>query len=68
MKIITISGALLIILAVAYAIAPNALPVLPLGGSTISEMGIVFGLAIALSTILEIIGARNGQNKNHDIS
>jgi hypothetical protein len=68
MKIITISGALLIVLAVAQASAPKVFPFLPLGGSTIAEMGIIFGMAVAMSSILGTMGAKDGKNKNHDNS
>lgn len=51
MKFIAIGGIALLLLAVANALLPKFFYFLPLGGSTIAEMGIVFGLAIAAQTV-----------------
>ena len=62
MKTIAIGGVVLILLAVAHAALPGVFHFLPLGGSTIAEMGIVFGLSIALATITEIRRFKDGKN------
>ena len=51
MKYIVCGGVALLVLSVAKGLLPDFLLFLPLGGSTISEMGIVFGLAVAAATI-----------------
>jgi len=59
MKIIAIGGVVLLLLAVAKGLLPNLLFFLPLGGSSIAEMGIVFGVAIAAATIADLRGQNN---------
>jgi len=54
MQFILLAGAVLILLTAAKATAPDIFFFLPLGGSTISEMGIIFGVAVAATTILQI--------------
>ncbi len=54
MQFILIAGAVLVLLTAAKAIAPNTFFFLPLGGSNISEMGIIFGVAVATTTILQV--------------
>jgi hypothetical protein len=54
MKSITIGGIILIILNVAKAALPNLCFFLPLGGSTIAEMGIVLGLASAIAMVFDM--------------
>jgi len=59
MKIIAFGGVVLLLLAVAKGLFPSTLIYLPLGGSTISEIGIVFGISVALATISTV-----GRSKN----
>lgn len=54
MKIIVFSGAILSILTVAEAAIPLWFWFLPLGGNAIGQMGIVLGLAVAISTIVDL--------------
>ena len=54
MKFIAIGGVVLILLAVVKGLFPTAVHFLPLGGSTIAEMGIVFGIAVAIATINDL--------------
>lgn len=54
MKFIVIGGVILLILTIAKGIFSSALVFLPLGGSSVSEMGIVYGLAVAAATISEL--------------
>ncbi|WP_406737101.1 hypothetical protein [Thioclava sp. GXIMD4215] len=51
---IAIASVMLLLLAVAKGLFPNVFYFLPLGGSTVSEMGIVFGLAVAVATIADL--------------
>lgn len=51
MKFIAIGGVALLLLAVAKGLLPDVFHFLPLGGSTVAEMGIVFGVAVAAATI-----------------
>lgn len=46
-------GAALLLMTVAHAVLPNVFLFLPLGGSSISEMGIVLGTCVAAATIAE---------------
>ncbi|WP_373355608.1 hypothetical protein [Pseudoroseicyclus sp. CXY001] len=50
-KFIAIAGVALLLLAVAKGLLPKVFHFLPLGGSTVAEMGIVFGLAVAAATL-----------------
>jgi hypothetical protein len=54
MKFIAIGGVVLLLLSVAKGLFPIALYFLPLGGSSIAEMGIVLGLATAVATIADM--------------
>jgi hypothetical protein len=65
MKPIILGSAILLLLPVAHALAPNYLFFLPLGGSTISEMGIVLGLCVAVSAIQRLLDEANDK-KNAD--
>ena len=60
MKFIIIGGVAMIILTVAKGLLPALLFFLPLGGSTIAEMGIVFGIAVAATTLSDLA------RKTHD--
>ena len=60
MKLVALAGAILILLTVAKAIAPELFSFLPLGGSAIAEMGIVFGTAVAIAAILQIRWRESG--------
>jgi len=59
MKFIVIGGVVLILLAVAKGLLPAVFVFLPLGGSTIAEMGIVFGAAVAAATVSELRRSRD---------
>jgi hypothetical protein len=48
------AAALELLLVVAYAAFPRTRSRLPLGGSDIAQVGIVFGLAVALTEMIEI--------------
>lgn len=54
MKFIVVGGVALLLLSVAKGLLPDFFYFLPLGGSTIAEMGIVFGLAVAAATINDL--------------
>ncbi len=56
MNVLGIAGAVLLILTVTKAVSPRRFRILPLGGSAIAEMGIVFGTAIAVISIIQAIG------------
>jgi hypothetical protein len=60
MKFIVVGGVVLILLSVAKGLLPNVFGFLPLGGSAIAEMGIVFGLAVSAATIDDLRRSRNG--------
>ena len=51
-------GTAILLLPIAQALAPNFLVFLPLGGSNISEIGIVLGSCVAVSTLWEAIRKR----------
>ncbi|MBL4746189.1 MAG: hypothetical protein JKY08_07450 [Flavobacteriaceae bacterium] len=59
MKYIIIGGAILLLLAVIKGLLGSVAFFLPLGGSTIAEMGIVFGFAVAISAIKNIYEKNN---------
>ena len=54
MKFMVIGSVVLLILAVAKGLLPNVLHFLPLGGSTVAEMGIVFGIAVSAAMLDEL--------------
>ncbi|XDA98236.1 hypothetical protein AB1M95_19455 [Sulfitobacter sp. LCG007] len=54
MRFIAIAGVALLLLEVAKGLLPDVFHFLPLGGSTVAEMGIIFGLAVAVATIDEL--------------
>ncbi|NKX73954.1 hypothetical protein HGG73_07225 [Rhodobacteraceae bacterium R_SAG3] len=54
MKFIALGGVALLLLAVAKGLGPGLFHFLPLGGSTVSEMGIVFGLAVAAAALNDL--------------
>lgn len=54
MRTIAVCGVILLLLAVAKGLLPDSLHFLPLGGSTTAEMGIVFGISVAVATVHEI--------------
>ena len=56
MKLIALGGVVLLLLAVAKGLAPRFFFFLPLGGSSIAEAGIVYGIAIAAATIADLGG------------
>lgn len=58
MNYIVAGGAVLLLLTAAKGLFPTSLHFLPLGGSTIAEMGIVFGIAVAAATIHEMRSKR----------
>lgn len=55
MKVLAAGGVFLIVSTVLQALAPRSRNILPLGGSPISEMGIVLGILWAVLLINEII-------------
>lgn len=55
LEIVTYGSALLLFLAAMKALAPDWLPFLPLGGSAISEIGIVFAVCIGLTSLFSVI-------------
>jgi hypothetical protein len=59
MRFITIGSVALLLLAVAKGLLPDVFHFLPLGGSTMTEMGIVFGLAVAAATIDDLRRPKN---------
>jgi hypothetical protein len=54
MKFVALGGVALLLLAVAKGLGPNLFHFLPLGGSTVAEMGIVFGIAVAAAAINDL--------------
>ena len=54
MKLVLLSGAVLTLLTVAEAAMPQSASFLPIGGSSISQMGIILGTAVATSTIIHL--------------
>ena len=62
MRLIRLGSAVLTIFTVLEALLPDVMWFLPFGGSSIAQMGIVFGAAIALSTILELIQGKNDED------
>ncbi|KAE9628859.1 hypothetical protein [Parasedimentitalea maritima] len=55
MEIVAIGSALLLLLAALKALAPTRMSFLPLGGTTISEIGIVFAVCVALTTLMSYL-------------
>lgn len=55
MKPLLFGSSILLLLPVAKAIAPDFFPFLPLGDSTIAEVGIVLGVTVAYVTIREAL-------------
>jgi hypothetical protein len=51
---IAYGGLVSILLTVLKALFPQSLDILPLGGSSISELGIVFGLAVVTATMADL--------------
>ncbi|WP_157973476.1 hypothetical protein [Tropicimonas sp. IMCC34043] len=51
-------SAVLVLLTVAQGAAPDLFGFLPLGGSAISEMGIVLGLSFAAANLWDLLGDR----------
>ena len=66
MKPIFAGCAVLLLLPVANAIAPQQLPFLPLGGSTIAEIGIVLGICAAIVTIRETLRSEKDEKDKSD--
>jgi hypothetical protein len=68
MKVIACGGAVLLLLPVLQALAPKVFFFLPLGESTIAEIGIVLGLSVAVQTVSMAFGAKKiEENKsNHN--
>ena len=54
MQFIVFGGVLSLVLTVAKGLFPTQLSFLPLGGSSISELGIVLGLAVAAATLADL--------------
>lgn len=54
MKIIGMGSVALLLLGVAKGLMPEALFFLPLGGSTVAEIGIVLGLSASVAMIREL--------------
>lgn len=52
---VAFGGTALMLLTIAHALAPDELSFLPLGGSPVSQIGIVLGLCVALATLVEMI-------------
>lgn len=59
MRFITVGGVVLLLLAVAKGLSPTVFHFLPLGGSTVAEMGIVFGLDVAVATVDDLRRSRS---------
>ena len=53
---VRLSGAILILLVIARAASKTAAQYLPLGGSEIAQMAIVFGAGFAASEIVSMLG------------
>ena len=62
MKLILFGGAILTLMTVAEAALPSFVWFLPLGGSPIAQLGIVFGTAVALSALFELLRGKNDEN------
>jgi hypothetical protein len=60
MRIITLGGVIEILLVVAHALFPSA-QWLPLGGSEIAQLGIVFGSAVATAELVRLSRGRHVQ-------
>lgn len=65
MKFIAVGGVSLLLLSVAKGLFPNLLGFLPLGGSSIAELGIVFGLAVAAETISDLRSEKSDGKAPH---
>ncbi len=59
MRIIELGGVVVLLLAVAKALFPDTFVMLPLGGSNIAEVGIVFGIAIACAKLAELSSGKD---------
>jgi hypothetical protein len=59
MRFIVIGSVVLLLLAVAKGLLPTVFHFLPLGGSTVAEMGIIFGLAVAAAAIKDLRRPKN---------
>lgn len=55
MKPVLFGCAILLLLPVAQAVAPNLFHFLPLGGSVIAEIGIVLGATVAIVSIRDAL-------------
>ena len=55
MRILGVAGGIQLLLTVSKAISPQSFYFLPLGGSTIAELGIVLGVAVAVIVFLQAI-------------
>lgn len=66
MKPILVGGAILLLLPVANAIAPDIFFFLPLGGSTIAEIGIVLGTCVAMVSIREVFRSSSDEKDSSD--
>lgn len=60
MKPIILGGVTLTLLSAAAAAAPATFPFLPLGGSSIAEMGVVLGVSAAVATVIDLFGSGRG--------
>jgi hypothetical protein len=59
MRFIVIGSVVLLLLAVAKGLLPTVFHFLPLGGSTVAEMGIILGLAVAAAAIKDLRRPKN---------
>jgi hypothetical protein len=59
MRFIVIGSVVLLLLAVVKGLLPTIFHFLPLGGSTVAEMGIIFGLAVAAAAIDDLRRPKN---------
>jgi hypothetical protein len=64
---ISLAGVVLLLLTVAKGLFPAELGFLPLGGSSISELGIVLGFSVACANVWDLqwkSGGRDAQNQS----
>jgi hypothetical protein len=54
-KIFTLAGAVLVLLEVSGSITTKTAPFLPIGGSHIAQMAIVFGLAFVVYEVMSVL-------------
>lgn len=63
MQFIVLGGAVSLVLTVAKGLFPVQMSFLPLGGSSISELGIVLGLAVVAATLNDLRKSKKNEDE-----